>query len=130
MKKIFFLKFSLFLSECSTFWQLEKSIYNVRYRIFTNFIFHKIKLNILKKKIKFQKKYFFHNYFKIFFITLKILKMENKHPEHFWSAFNSLSENKKIFGFWNTLNHFIFWKMKFVIIPEDPVFSTGVAHFF
>jgi hypothetical protein len=38
----------------------------------------------------------------IFFINLtniftaqKILKMENKHPEHFWSALNSLSENKK-----------------------------------
>jgi hypothetical protein len=36
--------------------------------------------------------------------------MENKHPEHFWSALNSLLENKKKFDFRNTLNHFIFQK--------------------
>jgi hypothetical protein len=36
--------------------------------------------------------------------------MEKKHPEHFWSALNSLLENKKKFDFGNTLNHFIFQK--------------------
>ncbi len=36
--------------------------------------------------------------------------MENKHPEHFWSEYNSLSENKKKFEFRNPLNHFIFQK--------------------
>jgi len=29
------------------------------------------------------------------FTTQEIPKMENKHPEKFWSAYNSLSENKK-----------------------------------
>jgi hypothetical protein len=33
--------------------------------------------------------------------------MENKHPEQFWSAGNSLSENKKKFDFLNTLNHLL-----------------------
>ena len=43
MKKIFFFKF-YFFPECPTYCKLEKSIYNVRYRIFTkNFIFQKIK---------------------------------------------------------------------------------------
>jgi hypothetical protein len=36
------------------------------------------------------------------FTTQKILKLENKHPEHFWSALNSLSENNKKFDFLNT----------------------------
>jgi hypothetical protein len=36
--------------------------------------------------------------------------MENKHPEHFWSAKNSQLENKKKFDFRNTLNHFILVK--------------------
>jgi len=34
-----------------------------------------------------------------FFTTQKILKMENKHPEHYQSAKISLSENKKKFDF-------------------------------
>ncbi len=41
-KNIFFLIFYSF-SECKTYCKLEKSIYNVRYRIFANFIFQKIK---------------------------------------------------------------------------------------
>jgi hypothetical protein len=36
------------------------------------------------------------------FTTQKILKLENKHLEHFWSALNSLSENNKKFDFLNT----------------------------
>jgi hypothetical protein len=36
--------------------------------------------------------------------------MENKHPEDFWSALNSLLENKKKFDFRNSLNHFSFQK--------------------
>jgi hypothetical protein len=36
------------------------------------------------------------------FTTQKILKMENKHPEHLNSALNSLSENNKKFDFLNT----------------------------
>jgi hypothetical protein len=31
-------------------------------------------------------------------IVLKILKMENKHPDYFWSASNSLSENENKIG--------------------------------
>ena len=42
IKKIFFLNFSFF-PECPTYCKLEKSIYNVRYRIFTKFVFQKIK---------------------------------------------------------------------------------------
>jgi hypothetical protein len=38
-----------------------------------------------RKKIKKKKKFFSFNISKIF-TTRKILKMENKHPEHFWSA--------------------------------------------
>ena len=53
--------------------------------------------------------FFFRKITKIF-TTQKILKMENKHPEHFWSASNSLSENKKKFDFRITLNYFIFVK--------------------
>jgi uncharacterized protein (UPF0305 family) len=34
--------------------------------------------------------------------------MENKHPEHFWSAQIFLSENKKKIDFRNILNHFFF----------------------
>ena len=52
----------------------------------------------------------FFNILTKIFTTQKILKMENKHPEHFWSAFNSLSGNKKNFDFRNTLNHFFFVK--------------------
>jgi hypothetical protein len=40
--------------------------------------------------------------------------MENKHPEHYQSAKDSLSENKKKFDFRNTLNHFIFPKNSFL----------------
>jgi hypothetical protein len=42
-------------------------------------------LVILKKEKKEKKYFFFINISKIF-TTRKILKMENKHPEHFWSA--------------------------------------------
>jgi hypothetical protein len=46
---------------------------------------------ILKKNI------FFHQYYKIF-TTRKILKMENKHPEHFWEGLrNNNFCDKKIF---------------------------------
>jgi hypothetical protein len=45
--------------------------------------------------------FFFINIANIF-TTQKILKMENKHTEHFWSALNSLSENNKKFDFLNT----------------------------
>jgi hypothetical protein len=42
-------------------------------------------LVIPKKRKKEKKNFFFINITKIF-TTEKILKMENKHPEHFWSA--------------------------------------------
>ena len=45
--------------------------------------------------------------------------MENKHPEHFWSALNSLSKNKKKIDFRNTLNHFFF--VKFIPLIYDVV---------
>ena len=53
IKKFFFLNFSFF-PECPTYCKLEKSIYNVRYRIFTKFLFQKIKWFRV-----FQKWYFF-----------------------------------------------------------------------
>jgi hypothetical protein len=43
-------------------------------------------LVILKKRKKFKKKMFFFINISQIFTTRKILKMENKHPEHFWSA--------------------------------------------
>jgi hypothetical protein len=47
-------------------------------------------LVILKKEKKGQKKYFFFLNISKNFTTRKILKMVDKHPEHFWSALNSL----------------------------------------
>jgi hypothetical protein len=49
---------------------------------------------VIPKKNKKKNNFFFINITKIF-RSRKILKMENKHPEHFWSALNSLSENNK-----------------------------------
>jgi hypothetical protein len=68
---------------------------------------------LLKKLMeppKNSKKKFFFSIITKNITTKKIFKMENKHPEHFWSALNSLSGNKKKFDFRNTLNHFIFEK--------------------
>jgi hypothetical protein len=55
-----------------------------------------------KKRKKNSKKIFFFSNIANIFTTQKILKLENKHPEHFWSALNSLSENNKKFDFLNT----------------------------
>jgi hypothetical protein len=55
-------------------------------KIINTFLRYHNNLVIPKKKKKNSKKiYFFINITKIF-TTQKILKMENKHPEHFWSA--------------------------------------------
>ncbi len=51
--------------------------------------------------------------------------MENKHPEHFRSAKNSLSENKKKFDFRNILYHFFF--VKFITCIHD---IKHYKHFF
>jgi len=72
---------------------------NIRYRTLEILYSSCQKVEHSEKKENFKKNIFFIIITNFFFITLKILKMENKHPEHFWSAFNSLSENKKIFGF-------------------------------
>jgi hypothetical protein len=78
-------------------------IINTFYEIRINYSFREERKKNSKKNIFF---IILTNIFK----TRKILKMENKHPEHLWSAKNSLSENKKKFDFRNTLNHFIFEK--------------------
>jgi hypothetical protein len=49
----------------------------------------------LRKHMLFWRKLFFFIILTKIFKTQKILKMKNKHPEHFWSALNSISENKK-----------------------------------
>jgi 5-formaminoimidazole-4-carboxamide-1-beta-D-ribofuranosyl 5'-monophosphate synthetase len=78
--------------------------------IINTFLRDQNNLVIPKKRKKNSKKNIFFIIHTKIFTTRKILKMENKHPEHYWSAWNSLLENKKKIDFWNTLNHFFFVK--------------------